>query len=90
MKETHTGQIQLRHTTERSGQELSYTMPAKQIDKTSESNFAYTVNANEHLHPHREHRKNTNTTQQRITAVVPGRPPDTLQEVSQNRLPSQV
>ena len=45
------GQTQLRHTTERWGQGLSYTMPSKQKDETTESNSTYTVIANEHLHP---------------------------------------
>jgi hypothetical protein len=39
---------------------------------------------------HRERRKDTNTTQQRMTAHFPGRPPDMLQEKSQNPPASQV
>ena len=33
---------------------------------------------------HSERRKENNTTQQRMTAYFPGRPPDILQELTQN------
>ena len=39
---------------------------------------------------HSDRRKETNTTQQRMTAYFPGRPPDILQELTQNPPPSQV
>jgi hypothetical protein len=39
---------------------------------------------------HHERPKDTNTTQQRMTAYIPGRPPDKLAELSQNPPPSQV
>ena len=39
---------------------------------------------------HRECCKDTNTTQQRMAAYFPGRPPDILPELTHNPLPSQV